>query len=140
MSSDHGHGVEIAFIIIALAIISTNASSSSFRRIDAASNHDYRLASFAFPPNTIPMRVFAPLYVSRKDRYSRTIFDRSPDDSSMGNNDRRWEDDTRPFSVGKPRGDDDYGGRTYRPPPDVTTMTTSSTGGDYDLYDDRQMR
>ena len=137
--SDHGHGVEIAFIIIALAIISTNASSSSFRRMDAASNHDYRLASFAFPPNMIPMRVFAPLYVSRKDRYSRTIFNRSPDDSSMGNNNRRWEDDARPFSVGKPRGDDDYDGRTHRPTPDVTTMTTSSTGGDYDLYD-RQMR
>ena len=132
--------VEIAFIIIALAIISTNASSSS-SRTDAASNHDYRLASFfAFPPNMIPMRVFAPLYVSRKDRYSRTIFNRSPDDSSIGNTNRRWEEDvTRPpFSVGKPpRGDDDYDGRTYRPTPDVTT--TSSTGGDYDLYD-RQMR
>ena len=89
----------------------------------------------------IPSRVFAPLYVSRKDRYSRTIFNRSPDSSSISNNNRRWEDN-KPFSVGKLRGDDDYGNydrRMYNPP-DVTTMTTSSTSRDYDLYDQQIMR
>ena len=84
----------------------------------------------------IPSRVFAPLYVSRKDRC--TIFNRSPDSSSISNNNRRWED-SKPFSVGKLRGDDDYGNydrRMYN----VTTMTTSSTSRDYDLYDQQIMR